>query len=506
MSFTRWLLLPLPRTLFITALGRATLGYLGLPVLLWTWGWLHWVWAAGVTGCALAASIAVFRHAGSADCGNEASSGAGPGLQKWSLVAITLIGCLFGLYSGAGGFAFQNPDWDKHSAILKDLIEAPWPVAYHIEDRDTPLVYYLAFYLPAGLVGKFAGWWWASFTLLVWTTLGVCLALHWFALLAQHRPVASALLFVFANGLDFVGQRLVSGEPMMQGVEHIDWWSGWVFLNFPGHLSQLNWAPQHSLAAWLVTGAMAAQWSRRPSLGHLGILIAFAAYWSPFTVMGLTPFYLLAVIRQQGRGLFHWMNLAAFVVLLVGVLYFNSTTTSPPKGWWWEHHAPREELGRFILFHLLEWGVFFLFARELRRSEDPWLRWLFWCVPVVLIGFSLYRLGVFNDFCMRVPIPALFLLWAGVTRSLVRAPFNLESRILALLFLLGVLGALPEATRSWDPPSVNIVSSEDRVHITNLEAGINDQYLGSKDTFFFRYLARDAEALPVTMTRPTPDP
>ena len=503
-SLTRWLDHSLPRGRFIVGLDRATLGYLGLPVLLWTWGWLHWAWAAVVTACMLAAGVAAFRQAGLADYGNRNRSSRDLGLPMWALVVVALIGCLFSLYSGAGGFTFQNPDWDKHSAILKDLIEAPWPVTYRIGDNDTPLVYYLAYYLPAGLVGKFAGWWWASFALLVWTTLGVCLALYWFVLLAQHRPVVSALFFVFANGLDFVGQRLVSGEPMMPGVEHIDWWSGWVFLNFPGHLSQLNWAPQHSLAAWLIIGSVAMQLPRRHSVCHLGILAAFAAYWSPFTVMGLAPFYLLALIRQQGRGVFHWMNLAAIPVLLVGVLYFSSTTLSPPKGWWWEAHAVREEIGRFIFFHLLEWGVFYLFARELRRSEDPWLRWLFWCLPAVLISISLYHFGVFNDSCMRVPIPALFLLWAGVARSLVQPPFNLESRILVLLCLLGALGALPETVRSWHPPTLNIVEAEERVHIPNLEEGINDQYLGSKEAFFFRYLARGAEALPVTMTPANP--
>lgn len=489
---------------FIVGLDRATLCYLGLPVLLWTWGWLHWGWAALVTAGMLAAGVTALRQSTRISNDFPDRSVTGRRLPVWVLVAVGGIGCLFSLYSGAGGFAFQNPDWEKHSAILKDLIEAPWPVTYRIGDQQAPLVYYLAYYLPAGLVGKFAGWWWAGFALLIWTALGVCLALYWFVLITRERPLVSALLFIFANGLDFLGQRLVSGEPMMPGVEHIDWWSGWLFLNFPGHLSQLNWAPQHSLAAWLIVGSMAVQLPRRQSVCHLGLLAAFAAYWSPFTVMGLAPFYLLAVIHQRGRGLFHWMNLTALIILMVCVLYFNSTTASPPRAWWWDSNVPRDEIGRFIFFHLLEWGIFFFFARELRRSDDPWLRWLFWSLPAVLIAFSLYRFGIFNDSCMRLPIAALFLLWAGVARSLVRPPFNLETRILALLFLFGTLGSLPETVRSWHPLTLNMVEADARVHIPNLEAGISDQYLGSTETFFFRHLARNADALPITLPPANP--
>lgn len=500
----RWINRPLPRSHLVTGLNRMTLAYLGLPVVLWVWGWLAWPWATLLSVCIIAACVGGIRPIGRVQEEWRRRQELSAQFPLWVVLVIVAIGCLWSLYSGAGGFVYQNPDWDKHSAVLKDLIEAPWPVAYRLEAGDIPLVYYLAYYLPAALVGKFAGWWWANVALLVWTALGVCLALHWFVLLVQKRPLLSALIFVFANGLDFLGQRIVSGTPLPPSAEHIDWWAGWLFLSFPGHLSQLAWAPQHSIAAWLVIGSMAVQLPQQDGLNRLGLPGALAAFWSPFTVVGLAPFFLLAVIFKRGRGALHWMNLTAVPILLAAILYYGSSTASPPRAWLWDAVNLREDGIRFILFHLLEWGIFYFFARELRSAGDRWLRLLFWCLPVVLVASSLYRFGIFNDSCMRFPIPALFLLWGGVARSMNAHPGQLESRILALLLVFGAMGSLPELLRAWRMPSLNIEDESVRVHVPQLDGGISEQYLGSKESFFFRHLARNSEGIPISSTPTAP--
>lgn len=482
---------------FDSRLELLTLAYLGFPVVLWIWGWLHWMWALALSACLASAFAGASRATNSPRETDPMRGDAAPAFPLWTLVIVAAIACLWSLYSGAGGFTLQNPDWDKHSAVLKDLVEAHWPVTYEVGENEIPLVYYLAYYLPAALVGKVAGWWWANFTLLVWTALGVCLAMFWFIRLVRKRPLLSAIIFVFANGLDFLGQRLVSGEPLLEGTEHIDWWAGWLFLNFPGHMSQLTWAPQHSIAAWLVIGLLVVRLPVHDGLSRIGLPVALAAFWSPFTVMGLAPFCLLALVDRRGRAALHWMNLAAAPILLAAILYYNSTTSTPPRAWLWDAVDIRTDGGRFMLFHLFEWGIFYFFARELRASDDRWTRLVCWFLPVVLLSVSFYRLGIFNDFCMRVPIPALFLLWAGVARSITLHARQLEGRILALLLVVGAMGSLPELLRAWHPPSLNIVEEADRVHVPNLAAGIFEQYLGSTDSLFFRSLARDSTPIPI---------
>ncbi len=55
------------------------------------------------------------------------------------------------MLSGIGGIGFQHYDWNKHNAILSDLVRESWPVGYTYYGRPVALVYYIAYYLPAAL-------------------------------------------------------------------------------------------------------------------------------------------------------------------------------------------------------------------------------------------------------------------------------------------------------------------------------------------------------------------
>lgn len=477
------------RSRLIVWLELATLVYIALPVMIWVLGWLARPLAAVlalglVVGLALAwkETRAYFRLAPSGADGEPVS------LPVWPLVGAAAVALIWGVYSGAGGFTYHNLDWLKHFAILKDLITAPWPVVYAIEGKGMPLVYYLAYYLPAASVGSVFGWGWACFTLLVWTCLGTVIACGWFVILVGEKPFLAAVYFIFANGLDFIGERLVTGDPIPSGIGHIDWWAGWTLVNFPGHYSQLVWAPQHSLATWSVTGLLAVQISAGRNLGHAGLVAALAGFWSPFSVLGMVPLAIYAVVKEKGRGLVSFANLVALPLLVVNVVFLLAQTTPLPQGL--VMHDVRESWPRFLIFHVMEWGLFALFACELRRSRNPGLRGFFWTALAGLALIPCYRLGFFNDWCMRVSIPSMFLLWAGVGRSLLHAPFTLESRLLLVMCFFGAMGALYESSRSWfswrsDPPTI-----EQHDHIPHIGEDFARQYLGSEDTFFFRHLAR----------------
>jgi len=480
------------RNRFIVLLERATLVYLGLPALLWIVGWLRWHYSVPLCLALVGAGIAASRQTRAVFLPERGPCPPGASLPLWALVAAACLGILWGLFSGAGGFSAMNPDWDKHLAVLRDLVEGEWPIVYARDGGAVPLIYYFGYYLPAALVGKFFGWWGASFAMLVWTCAGVVIAMFWFVLFAERKPLLAGFYFIFANGLDFFGQRLLSGIPLQNGTEHLDWWSGWLFLNFPGHYSQLNWAPQHSLAAWSIAGLIAVQLPHRKDVGHLGFLAALAALWSPFTAIGLVPLIAAATLYHRGRGVLHPVNLSIVPYLLVILLYFSATTVNTPHGWHWTMFNVRDDWMRFFIFHLFEWGVFFLFARDLRRSEDPGLRWLFWAAGATLFATTFYRLGIFNDWCMRTSIPALLLIWAGTARSMLRPPYTTETRILVLLALMGSFGALHESARSWFPLRWQPSPIDERVHVPHLEPAIATQYLGRDTAFFFKHLAKSS--------------
>lgn len=477
------------RARLIVWLEGVTLLYVSLPVLIWICGWLV-LPLAGVLAIGLVVGLVLAWRQTRAHFKNSAApvNGDPANLPVWALAGAAGVALIWAVYSGAGGFTYHNLDWLKHFAILRDLITSPWPVVYAAEGKGVPLVYYLAYYLPAATVGSVFGWWWGCFALLAWTCLGAMIACGWFVILVGEKPLLAAFYFVGANGLDFIGERLVTGEPISNGLAHLDWWAGWTFLNFPGHYSQMVWAPQHSLATWSVTGLLAVQLSAGRNLGHAGLLATLAGFWSPFSVLGMVPLALYAVVKEKGRGLISFANLIALPLMAVNVLFLLSLTTPFPQGWLM--HDVRQEWPRFVLFHALEWGVFVLFASELRRSRTPALRGIFWTALVGLALIPCYRLGYFNDWCMRVSIPSLFLLWAGVGRSLLRAPFTTESRVLLALCFMGAMGACYESARSWFSLSSNPPPMEHFESIPHIEADFARQYLGNEDTFFYRHLSR----------------
>ncbi|WP_313568877.1 hypothetical protein [Acetoanaerobium noterae] len=83
--------------------------------------------------------------------------------------------------SGIGGFGFQNSDYDKHNAILRDLINYSWPVHYKLINGSGLLIYYIGYYLPSALVGKILGWKVANIFIFIWSFIGLLISYLWAA-------------------------------------------------------------------------------------------------------------------------------------------------------------------------------------------------------------------------------------------------------------------------------------------------------------------------------------
>ena len=141
-----------------------SLFYLAVPAIIFLAGWLRWYLALPCIGLV---TFPLFRSVQNTEqvLGNQGARPDDPALKLRHVVLLLLASLLLLSMSGVGGFGYQDTDWLKHNAILKDLVERPWPVVYELEGRDVPLVYYVAFYLPAALVGKLSGWLLANLTL-----------------------------------------------------------------------------------------------------------------------------------------------------------------------------------------------------------------------------------------------------------------------------------------------------------------------------------------------------
>ena len=227
-------------------LSLLTISYLALPYFLFAGGWLKpplavLAWMLLTSGIAI-----VFRG----DVTNRpVKVGAHPRALFLASVVLLLAALAFTYWAGVGGWAFQHDDWAKHNAILYDLVSKPWPVAYQTIGNTTTsyLTYYLAYYLPAAAIGRYAGLAAAHYALFVWTAIGVWLSLHWI-----HRLSGASVWLIVGGwsllgGMDFVGVAAFGGDlvNLRFPARVWSWYAG--FVQYSANATLLQCVPQHAI-------------------------------------------------------------------------------------------------------------------------------------------------------------------------------------------------------------------------------------------------------------------
>jgi hypothetical protein len=427
--------------------------YVGLPWMLFLVGWLRWYWAWPAVAALIAAGLGMVRRSAQASyqapeqasddpfssveasqgevrqCRRFSPAGGARGSRErgcrfslwgewlagmdrrwvlqavlWSAVALMLVSL-----SGAGGVGLQEGDYFKHNAVLKGLIESPWPVWVPTPQGAFPLVYYLGWYLPAAAVGKLWGWEAANVFMFIWTYWGVLLALGWFALLVGRcSPVVLAVFFLF-SAPDVVGaawMKLIGwdpGPPLPPPIRdawginwyalrwwnwELRWWAGPYTWNYCSHMELLFWVPQQALGAWITTGMMVAGFWQ-PGIGWRRwalVPIALSALWSPLVSLGLLPCLAAELFRLRETGPTGPNQNASTVasVFRWGSLGGSCRPTELPAlaGWFdWPNAAALVLLGVAGLYYAAHFG-------PLPFSNDPRAEFRF-------LGFDDWPIGVY---------------------------------------------------------------------------------------------------------------
>ena len=155
---------------------------------------------------------------------------------------------------------------------------------------------------PAATVGKAFGWSAASLALLVWTIIGIGLALHWVNALVNRAVAWTIAIFIAFSGLDIVGRMLILPiwrDSPSQGTDQFEWWSG--MGQVPSHFAQVQWGPQHTLAAWIGVGVIVHAATRR-SLGWVVAVALLCAPLTPLATLGLValaPYLALRLVARR---------------------------------------------------------------------------------------------------------------------------------------------------------------------------------------------------------------
>jgi hypothetical protein len=501
----------------------STVAYLSLPVMIFLYGYLRLAWAIPGVLCTLLTVVAVAR-------------GTDPGRARSSIKARHVLLLLIGIGAvvtmhGPGGFGVQTWDWSKHNSVLKDLVGHSWPVLYATEKDTVALVYYIAYYLPAAVVGKVLGWTAANVTLWLWTILGCTLAGLWLMALSGARWWLALAMLVLFSGWDFIGAALrgsVPGDKYWLDSFDMEWWSR--LWSYQSNLTLVAYVPHQAIPGWLLTALLISGLRHHPPSTPFMGLLALSMLWAPFITVGLVALMAVwlvchlrewrSLLREQCRG-FH---LAAVPLALLLLSYFLARTVPVelPAGMYPSKKVMA--LGDFYFIMdrrpntlvvttwlytiLLEFGLLaglvLVSLRKGRRVDRVLLAGAVCC----LLALPWVHYGAYNDLVMRASIPALFVLQV-LALTLIGGGANLSRGLRVAAMVVLVIGALNPlnmlrltasnlAGHSWRMVSI---PQQDRIpdmfkqqrQSRKLLYSIG-QYIGSVESLFFRTLAKPLPA------------
>lgn len=447
-----------------------------------------------------------------------------------TLFILFLVVLLWTFLGGLNGHWFQTSDWDCRNAIFMDLITHRWPVRYQ---NGSALVYYIGHWLPEAAAAKlflrFGGlelaWSIGQNLLWLWTSVGLyfllLLLLIYHEVKNKKQILLVVLLLIFFSGMDIIGTILTGrlGEFFSPNELHLEWWSG--RYQFSSITTCVYWVFNQSVIPWLAVMCFLHEKTPKNYV-FLGIACLSCG---PFPMVGLTVLMLVRgieyLVEETGAEKYNWKKrilelfspgnlLGCFVVLPVYILYYacniatSQTMARESSGGMLERTIQQfsdnfiKSLICFVAFFVLEAGIYLvLIYRE--RKNDP----LYYAVFVSLLLIPHFQIGLSMDFCMRVSIPALFLLMVYCGEYLLHhlnslkkpwGPEKIRTLLIAACLLIGAVTPCVEIGRgvyhviteqtielAYDP----IYSFENEPVTYNFSTEFPDK------TVFFKYIGKN---------------
>lgn len=378
---------------------KIAVGYLLLPYFLFFWGWLRLPVAIIFFIVYIFSYWRFMKQADSENLSHKNFS------ISWLVIIIcaVMIGAWL-LYSGVGHFADQVGDYKKHNLILAHLINQKWPIIEKLTDKNAYiLVYYLAYYLPAGLIGKVFGFHVANVFQYIFTLIGVFLSIYFVFSLGGHRKLLSVVvIFLLFSGMDVLGGYILNGQfpPLNEA------WSP-PFI-YQGNTVTFFFSPQQAVPGWLSTLIILWLLKNKAGQGYLGFVWALTLLWAPWISIGLLPLILFFSLKnlKHIRKLISLLNIVPPLIIGIVCFQYYITNQSSLRNNFWVWTTSNTWLPNYLIFILFEFLVLFLVLSILVWKEN-FSRELLLLSAGTLLIIPLYHSGVFNDFCMRASIPSL---------------------------------------------------------------------------------------------------
>ena len=361
---------------------------------------------------------------------------------------------------GIGEFRPQTYDFQANNFKYYDLITNDLPVYY--AKQQTYLCYYTGYYLPSALLAKVFGLASCKYISFVWSVLGLALVFTWITTFTVKRTFYLLLVVVLFSNAWIVVKLLMNFEFFQEYLQPYYFQLNQFKLITQSFVKNYAWATQHTLPACLGACIIIEDFRKKrdeSDLKYLLLMLLSTMFWSPLTTIGLFPFVAICFVKNL-KNLFSASKMQdlGMMILVVSaffplMLYFISTEGV---------HANNTEfiwqtgIAWWLFFYLLYafsnfigWGFVLKYYKNDAR--------LLWKIAVIFpCLIAIYRIGIYNDFNIRVSFPSFFILSILVGISVVERLTwkTVGGTIILFIFFLNSISNLNQIAKGILPAKI----------------------------------------------------
>lgn len=416
----------------------AAVAYLYFPIMLFLCMWLK-IWVS-IPLAVITLIALVFGIKKMAEEESQTSF-----VKIGELLFVFCCFCLLFVFCGEGDLIYQDFDWHKHHAILRDLVNYQWPVIY---DNDVLLTYYIGQYIVPALFGKIFGCSMliAIWTLVVWNALGLTLS---YIFICQYLKTSSAIkkflvffVMILWSGAPNLGSALYQLIGHDAGLSSFKWIDiDRVRVHFASNLNALRGAFQHVIVPWVSCSIFMNHKKSYAVYLLLGLPLFFSATFGFIYFAGILIAYSIWNLtvekawKTKIQEIFSKENLMMIPLLLVLLIYMSGNIFGEkPDILGIDLLNMFVRFDFYLIFVLAEFIGYSVFLfREHRKNA------LFYIIVLELLFIPFISLGMWNDLCSRGSIPARFILMIFCMEQIFKYKWkNWRNYIIALIFFIGV--------------------------------------------------------------------
>lgn len=491
--------------------------YLVVPAVIFLMTYLKLPFAIVMSLCLMAITFLMIRHVRATKKASEKID-----ISLGMIIGSSLVIIAWCFLSGIGEFAHCTEDHAVRYAILNDLVKYKWPVFYDLSNQSLPEVkaivgtdkvafaYYFTFYMIPALIGKIFGLTVARVAILLWSALGLFLAMLGVAFFHKKMSPAILVIFIFFAGFDILPflWRLY--------VQKLDAnWEGWNYgYNIHGVFCQTMNVYNQSIPGWLLTILLLTM----PDNKYVGTMGSLMFCYSPWATIGILPVAIYQVLRNDEKkdkktflkDLFGIGNIIIPIVIFISFAAFYSANSNATeyKGFSWKFfYSIGECIESYILYLVFEFGIWAAILFKSQRKNK-----LYWIVIATLVVLPVYQVSFANDFLMRGTLSPMFILMVMFTglflEKLEKTKANngqVDAALLGGVIALLVAGLVPflliastikgtinlyngkeEAPYQYQIVSFGDMSTDKSAELCDKQFFVHDY----EDALFFKYLGK----------------